>query len=98
MITIALWVFGIIAVIWWIDSLNDRGSYSGSGEYCAEPFPKYEQKKPINPLFIRAAVVLALVASIVAGLILGIEWLWFWSGVALFWVLFKKLLTSQSPA
>jgi hypothetical protein len=97
MITIALWIFVILAVIWWLDSLNNRGGYYGSGEYCAEPFPKYDPKKPINPLVIRASVVLALVASIVAGLILGIEWLWFWSGVALFWVLFKKLLTSHSP-
>ena len=98
MIHLLLWILAIWAVLCWLDYLNGRGSYSVSDEYCAEPFPKYEPKKPINPLVVRAAVVLVLVASIVAGLILDIEWLWFWSGVALFWVLFKKLLTSQSPA
>jgi hypothetical protein len=71
----------VLVVIWAIDGANNRETYCGTGEYCAEPLQASAPKNPINPAIIRGAVFLIGVALTVVGLIVGIEWLWFWSAI-----------------
>jgi hypothetical protein len=92
MITALLWIFFFWMLLNWLGEYNDRqlNDYwtPRSGEYTAEKFVAEPAKPlPAKPLpvwagwLITACCVAIPVGCIVAGLVLDIEWLWFWPGL-----------------